>query len=82
MGMNSKIVPVESLKCEQCSIGRETMSPSLQDKVGSKRVTISEAGVHFIPMFTVRERSRKREQVKIIWWDSFLHSYTTYYFSY
>ena len=56
MGMNSKMCPIESLKCEQCSIGRETMSPSLQDKVGSKRGTISEVGVHIIPMFTFRER--------------------------
>jgi hypothetical protein len=52
-------------QCREDSIvGRETMSPSLQGaKVGSKTWTISEVGVHFIPLFTDSERSRKREQV-------------------
>ncbi len=51
---------------EQSVVGRETMSPSLQgDKLGSKIRPKSEAGVHFIPLFTDSERSRKREQYTI-----------------
>ncbi len=42
-------------------VGRETMSPSLQVEFGGSE------GVHFIPLFTDSERSRKREQVNNLW---------------